>query len=132
MINLTKALQQLRRDRHDAERQVERLDKAFKVIRSGKPDAIYRMSMTEMRITGAIPLVVLLGLVCGISCTRTDSKTYQVLAYNDREKRASATVRSTEGTMLEIECEGSMIKGTDLSDPKYRTDPNKPPTWEGV
>ena len=79
-----------------------------------------------------IALVGLLAVVCDIACSRTSANKYFVLKYNDRDEWATATVRSPKGEILEIECYGSMMKGTDLSNPGYRTDPNKPATWEGV
>ncbi len=57
---------------------------------------------------------------------------WKVIAYKDGEP-ARATIRSFFGaTSLEVECFGSMIKGTDLSKPGYRTSADKPATWEGV
>ena len=53
---------------------------------------------------------------------------YEVLAYND----VSATLEDSAGTVLEVECDGSITEGTDPSDPGYSTSPDKPGTWEGV
>jgi len=57
---------------------------------------------------------------------------YRVVAYKDADP-STATVRRLFGTAkLEIECYGSMIKGTDLSDRRYRTSRDRQATWEGV
>ncbi|HEY4681847.1 MAG TPA: hypothetical protein VIH17_01190 [Candidatus Acidoferrales bacterium] len=63
---------------------------------------------------------------------------YKVLEYNHGDKTATATVQHVNylgfrhGPVLQLECYGSLDKNTDLSDPAYRTSPDKPATWEGA
>src|SRR5436305_1504036 len=79
-----------------------------------------------------VTVIVLLVLALGINCKRIHTNEYQVLGYQEGGTHATATLRTPERKILEIECYGSLLKGTDLSSPGYRTDPNKPGTWEGA
>ena|SRR5579863_842093 len=71
----------------------------------------------------------------------TRSGEYRVLQFIDGDlagRTASATVEPVNllglprGKKLQIECYGSLDKDTNLSDPGFRTSPDKPGIWTGA
>ena len=87
-----------------------------------------------MRVASLVAVLLFVILVCWNLQRRRD---YRILSFSEDAKRV-ATVRRINylgipfGPVIHIECYGSLDKSTDLSDPAYRTSPNKPAVWTGA